>query len=57
MSVSQKTGRPLSDNPKSEVIRMRVTPEEKACIMQFSHDSGYGLLELLKIGIETVQKK
>ena len=55
--MSSKMGRPLSSNPKSEVIRIRVTPEEKKSIMEFSHDTGYGLLELLKLGIEAVEKK
>lgn len=57
MNVSSKMGRPLSSNPKSEVIRIRVTPEEKKNIMEFSHDTGYSLLELLKLGIEAVEKK
>lgn len=55
--MSSKMGRPLSNNPKTEVIRIRVTPEDKKAIMEFSHDTGYGLLELLKIGIEAAEKK
>ena len=50
-------GRPPLDNPKSERITMRVTPDEKTEIMQFSKESKKGLLELLKIGIKTVKKK
>lgn len=55
--MSSRMGRPPLDNPKSERITMRVTPDEKAEIMQFSKESKKGLLELLKIGIKTVKKK
>lgn len=52
-----KTGRPPLDNPKREMLRIRVTADEKASIMAFSKESGVGLLDLLRIGIETVKKK
>lgn len=55
--MSSRMGRPPLDNPKSERITMRVTPDEKTEIMQFSKESKKGLLELLKIGIKTVKKK
>lgn len=55
--MSSRMGRPPLDNPKSERITMRVTPDEKNEIMQFSKESKKGLLELLKIGIKTVKKK
>ena len=55
--MSPRTGRPLSKNPKSAKMEIRVTPEEKKTIMDFSQKSGYSLLELLKKGIEAVKKK
>lgn len=36
---------------------MRVTPQEKAEIMQATHETGLSLLELLKKGIEAVRKE
>ncbi len=54
--MSPKTGRPKSDNPKSQRLFIRVTPEEKAEIYNFAKKSGYTLLELLKKGIESVKK-
>jgi len=53
--MSPRTGRPKSDNPMNERMFIRVTKEEKEEIMQFSKDSGYTLLELIKIGIEKVK--
>ena len=55
--MSPRTGRPPSTNPKSERIGIRVTPEEKAEIMQASHETGLSLLDLLKKGVEAVTKK
>lgn len=55
--MSPRTGRPLSDNPKSARIEMRVTPQEKQQIMKFAKEHKLGLLDLLNIGIETVKKK
>jgi len=49
--MSPRTGRPKSENPKTERLFIRVTPEDKKEIQDFSVKSGYGLLELLKIGI------
>ena len=53
--MSPRTGRPKSDNPMNERMFIRVTKEEKEEIMQFSKDSGYTLLELIRIGIEGVK--
>lgn len=50
-------GRPKSDNPKSERLFIRVTPEEKKEIQDFSRKNLVGLLDLLKIGIEAFKKK
>lgn len=55
--MSPKMGRPPSDNPKTERLNIRVAPDEKKEIMEFSQKAGVGLLELLKIGIEAVKKK
>ena len=55
--MSPRTGRPPSDNPKTERLFIRVTPTDKKEIQEFSEKSGIGLLELLKIGIDTVKKK
>lgn len=50
-------GRPHSENPKTERLHIRVTPEEKEEIMTFSKESGLTPLELLKKGIEAVKRK
>ena len=55
--MSPRTGRPLSTNPKTARMEIRVTPQEKKQIQDFSKQSGYSLLELIKIGIEAVNKK
>ena len=54
--MSPKTGRPPIDNPKSEMLRIRVTVEEKATIMAFCKDNKIGLLDLLRIGMESAKK-
>lgn len=53
--MSPRTGRPKKDNPMSERLHIRVDPKEKKEIMKFSFESGYSLLELIKIGIEKVK--
>lgn len=55
--MNPKTGRPRSDNPKSVRLEIRVTPEEKLEIMAFSKEHKLSLLELVRIGMETVKKK
>lgn len=54
--MSPPQGRPKIDNPKTERLFIRVTPEEKAEIQAFSRTSGYSLLALIKKGIEAVKK-
>lgn len=54
--MSAKMGRPKLDNPKSERLYIRVTPEEKVRIYNFAKENGYTLLELLYRGIESVKK-
>lgn len=55
-NMSPRTGRPLSENPKTERLFIRVTPEEKKEIQEFSRRTGHGLLELIKLGMESVKK-
>lgn len=55
--MSPKMGRPPSDNPKTETIKIRVTPSEKKEIFKFKDEQGYTLLELIQLGIEAVKKK
>ena len=55
--MSPRTGRPKAENPKTERLFIRITPEEKKEIQEFSEKYGYSLLELLRIGIETLKKK
>ena len=50
-------GRPPIENPKSERLVLRVTPQDKAEIQSFMKDSGYSLLALIKRGIEAVKKE
>lgn len=55
--MSPKMGRPPVDNPKTDRFNIRVTPEEKKEILEFSKKSGKGLLDLLRIGIDAVKEK
>lgn len=55
MSPSQ--GRPRIENPKTERLFIRVTPEEKEIIQAFSKKSGYTLLEILRKGIDAIKNK
>ena len=55
MAPSQ--GRPPIENPKTERLFIRVTPQEKAEIQSFTKETGYSLLTLIKKGIEAVKKK
>ena len=55
--MTPRTGRPPSENPKTERLFIRVTPSDKKDIQEFSDETGYSLLDLLKIGVETVKKK
>lgn len=55
MTPSQ--GRPRIENPKTERLFIRVTPEEKAEIQEFTKETGYSLLGLIRKGIEAVKNK
>ena len=54
MAPSQ--GRPPIENPKSERIYIRVTPEEKETIQNFSKEHKIPILELIRLGIKSVNK-
>lgn len=56
VGVSPSQGRPKIENPKTERLFIRVTPKEKAEIQEFTKKSGYSLLELIRMGIESVKK-
>ena len=55
-SMSPSQGRPKIENPKTERLYIRITPEEKAEIQQFCLSTGYSLLELIRLGIKSAQK-
>ena len=55
--MSPRTGRPKSENPMNDRIYVRVTNREKKEIMDFSSESGYSILELIRIGIEKIRSK
>ena len=54
--MSPTQGRPRIENPKTESLFIRVTPQEKEEIQSFSKESGYTLLALIRKGIEAVKK-
>lgn len=53
--MNAKTGRPKANNPMSERLYVRVTKIEKEEIMNFSKESGYTILELIRFGIDKVK--
>lgn len=57
--MSPRTGRPKTDNPMNERLYVRVTKEEKEEIMEFSSETGFSILEIIRAGIEKLkgQKK
>lgn len=54
--MGKRIGRPLSQDPKTERLFIRVTPQEKREIQEHSKITGFSLLELLKKGIEATKK-
>lgn len=56
-NVSPRTGRPKVDNPKTERLYIRVSPDEKKDIQDFVKKSGQGLLDIIKIGISALKQK
>lgn len=55
--MSPTQGRPHIENPKSERLYIRVTPQEKEEIHSFAKETGYSLLDLIIKGIEAVKKE
>lgn len=55
--MSPRTGRPPIENPKSERLYIRVSPDEKKKIQEFTEKNGIGLLELIRRGMEIEEKK
>lgn len=49
-------GRP-SDNPKTDRFNIRVAPDEKTKIMEFIEKHNISLLDLLKKGMQAIEKK
>ena len=54
--LSARTGRPPSENPKSERLHIRVTPGEKAEIQKFCREFKITMLELIRKGMEAMKK-
>ena len=55
--MSPRTGRPPIENPKSERLYIRVSPDEKKMIQEFTEKNRIGLLELIRRGMEMEEKK
>lgn len=53
--MSPRTGRPKLDNTMNDRLYIRCSKEEKEEIMNFSKESGYSLLKLIRIGIEKIK--
>ncbi len=55
--MSPRTGRPKTDNPMNDRLYVRITKAEKEEIMDFSSKNRISILELIRIGIETVESR
>ena len=58
--MSPRTGRPKSDNPKSEQIKIRATKQDKALLEECCEVTGKTQYEVVREGIKKVytdQKK
>lgn len=55
--MSPRTGRPQSDNPKTERLYIRVTPDEKTEIQEVCKTRSVSLIDLIRMGIEAIKKK
>lgn len=51
-SMSPRTGRPKSDNPKSDRYFVRTTPEETKKLEELSKHFGKSKSEVIRMGIE-----
>jgi len=56
-TVNAKTGRPLSENPKTERLYIRVTPDEKQQIFEYCQKNRITVLDLIRNGMKAVKKK
>lgn len=54
--LSPRTGRPHSENPKSERLHIRVTPAEKVEIQEFCNKFKVSMLDLIRKGMEAIKK-
>lgn len=54
--MSPRTGRPHAENPMSERLHIRVTPNEKAEIQEFCKRFNVSMLELIRKGMEALKK-
>ena len=53
--MTQRMGRPKSDNPMNERLYVRVTKEEKETIMKITSEYGCSVLELIRLGIDKIE--
>ena len=51
-----KMGRP-SDNPRTDDIHVRVSPSEKKQISECTKKHGIKIVDLIMLGIKTIEKK
>lgn len=57
MSVSPRTGRPKSDNPKSEQIKIRATKRDRVLLDECCELTGKTQYEVIMEGIDLVYQK
>lgn len=55
--MPSKMGRPPSQNPKSADLHIRITPKEKADIMDYCKRTGKTCLDLIRAGMEAENNK
>lgn len=55
--MSQKMGRPKSNNPMTERLYVRVTKKEKEDIMKITSEYGCSVLELVRLGIDKIREQ
>lgn len=55
--MSPRTGRPKSENPKSEEIKIRATKEDRKKLLFCCEKTGMSQYEVVMQGIDEVYKK
>lgn len=55
--MSPRTGRPKSENPKSEEIKIRATKEDREKLLFCCEKTGMSQYEVVMQGIDEVYKK